>query len=409
MPFVKVREGEDPMRGLTKGVIATTLFCIAGFYFLIKFTLHNVNLFYAGMVGLISSILMILITEYYTSKKYRPVRDIAEASKTGHATNIITGFATGLQSTALPVIVIAVAILVSYQFGTAFAAQVGIDSYIGGIYGTAVATMGMLSIAGMVLGLDGFGPIADNAGGIVEMSGGSKKLRAITDSLDSVGNTTKALTKGYAMASAGLAALLLFQAYLEITNLTAVNIVMPKIIVGLFIGILLPFIFASFAVKSVGRAAFKMVEEVRRQFREMPGIMKGTQKPDYSRCIDISTIAAQKEMILPGLIPIVIPLLIGFTLGAEAVGGLLMGATLSGFILAMFMNTGGAAWDNAKKYIEDGFLGGKGSDAHKAAVTGDTVGDPFKDTAGPSLHVLVKLLNTICLTFGVLFVLYALL
>ncbi|NCN39378.1 MAG: sodium/proton-translocating pyrophosphatase, partial [Candidatus Aenigmarchaeota archaeon] len=269
--------------------------------------------------------------------------------------------------------------------------------------------MGMLSIAGMVLGLDGFGPIVDNAGGIVEMSGGSSKLRKITDSLDSAGNTTKALTKGYAMASAGLAALLLFQAYLEVTKITVVDIVVPKIIVGLFIGCLLPFIFASFAIRAVGKAAFKMVEEVRRQFKEIPGIMTGKAKPDYSKCIEISTVAAQKEMILPGLIPIAVPILIGFTLGAEAVGALLIGATLTGFILAMMMNTGGAAWDNAKKYIEDGFLGGKGSEAHKAAVTGDTVGDPFKDTAGPSLHVLVKLLNTICLTFGMLFVLHALL
>ncbi|NCO96699.1 MAG: sodium-translocating pyrophosphatase [Candidatus Aenigmarchaeota archaeon CG1_02_38_14] len=409
VPFVKVKGGEDPMRGLTRGVIATTLFCIVGFYFLIRFTLHNVNLFYAGMVGLVASIVMILITEYYTSKKYKPVRDIAEASKTGHATNIITGFATGLESTALPVIVISIAILISYYFGTIFAAQANIDSFIGGIYGTAVATMGMLSIAGMVLGLDGFGPIVDNAGGIVEMSGGSSKLRKITDSLDSAGNTTKALTKGYAMASAGLAALLLFQAYLEVTKITVVDIVVPKIIVGLFIGCLLPFIFASFAIRAVGKAAFKMVEEVRRQFKEIPGIMTGKAKPDYSKCIEISTVAAQKEMILPGLIPIAVPILIGFTLGAEAVGALLIGATLTGFILAMMMNTGGAAWDNAKKYIEDGFLGGKGSEAHKAAVTGDTVGDPFKDTAGPSLHVLVKLLNTICLTFGMLFVLHALL
>jgi len=409
IPFVKVKKGQDPMKGLTKGVIATTLFCVIGFYFLIKFTLHSINLFYAGMVGLVASILMILVSEYYTSKKYKPVKEIAEASKTGHATNIITGFATGLESTALPVIIIAAAILVSYHFGTVFAAQAGLESHIGGVYGTAVATMGMLAIAGMVLGLDGFGPIADNAGGIIEMSGGSEKIRKITDSLDAVGNTTKSLTKGYAMASAGLAALLLFQAYLEVTGISVVDIVAPKIIVGLFIGCLLPFIFASYAMKAVGRAAFKMIEEVRRQFKEIPGIMKGKAKPDYSKCIDISTIAAQKEMIVPGLIPIIVPLIIGFTLGAEAVGALLIGATLSGFILAMLMNTGGAAWDNAKKYIEDGFLGGKGSEAHKAAVTGDTVGDPFKDTAGPSLHVLVKLLNTICLTFGVLFVLYAIL
>lgn len=409
MPFVKVKENEDPMKGLTKGVLATTLFCIIGFFLLTKYVLNSLSLFLAGAVGLATSIVILLITEYYTSKKYRPVKEIAEASKTGHATNIITGFATALESTAMPVVLIAIAILLSYHFGTLFAAQVGIDSYIGGIYGTAVATMGMLSVAGMILGLDGFGPIADNAGGIVEMSGGGKATRKITDVLDTVGNTTKSLTKGYAMASAGLAALLLFQAYLEVTNLKVVDIVSPKIIVGLFVGVLLPYVFASFAMRAVGKAAFKMVEEVRRQFKEKPGIMKGTAKPDYSKCIDISTLAAQKEMVIPGLLPILIPLIVGFLLGAEAIGALLMGATLSGFILAMLMNTGGAAWDNAKKYIEDGNFGGKGSDAHKAAVTGDTLGDPFKDTAGPSLHVLVKLLNTICLTFGVLFVMYALL
>lgn len=409
IPFVKVKEDKNPMDALTKGVIATIIFCAVGFYFLINYTLHDINLYYAAMTGLIASILIILITEYYTSYKYRPVKNIAEASQTGHATNIITGYAAGLGSTAMPVIVISIAILVSYHFGNVFAMNTGIDLRIGGVYGTAVATMGMLSIAGMVLGLDGFGPIVDNAGGIVEMSGASKKMRRITDSLDAVGNTTKALTKGYAMGSAGLAALLLFQAYLEVTGITVVDIVIPKIIVGLFVGMLLPFIFASFAIRAVGKAAFQMVEEVRRQFREIPGLMQGKAKPDYSRCVDISTIAAQKEMIIPGMLPIVVPIFMGFLLGAETVGALLLGATISGFILAMQMNTGGAAWDNAKKYIEAGNFGGKGSRAHEAAVTGDTVGDPLKDTAGPSLHVLVKLLNTVCLTFGILFVTYSLL
>ncbi len=408
VPFVKGKEGQDPMVPLRNGIILTTIFAIIGFYFLTIYTLGNTYLFYAGMTGLAASLLIVLTTEYYTSKRYRPVKEIAEASKTGHATNIISGFAVGLESTALPVVIIVVAVLISYYFGGIFGITTGINYHLGGIYGTAIATMGMLSIAGMVLGLDGFGPIVDNAGGIVEMAKCSKKIRKTTDAFDAAGNTTKSLTKGYAMASAGLAALLLFQAYLEVTGISVVDIVIPKIIISLFIGALLPFIFASFAIRAVGKAAFKMVEEVRRQFREIPGIMKGKANPDYSRCVDISTIAAQKEMILPGMLPLIIPVIIGFTLGAEAVGALLISATVSGFILAMFMNTGGAAWDNAKKFIEDGHLGGKGSEAHKAAVTGDTFGDPLKDTAGPSLHVLIKLLNTICLTFGVMFILYAL-
>jgi K(+)-stimulated pyrophosphate-energized sodium pump len=267
--------------------------------------------------------------------------------------------------------------------------------------------MGILSVAGIILGLDGFGPIADNAGGIAEMSHSDERMRKRLDPMDAVGNTTKALTKGYAMASAGLAAMLLFQAYLELVHVSAVDIVQPKNIAGIFIGVLVPFVFASFAIRAVGKAAFKMVEEVRRQFKTIPGLLKGKAKPDYSKAIDISTIAAQKEMILPGLLALLVPIAIGFILGAEATGSFLMGATISGFILAMMMNTGGAAFDNAKKFIESGFLGGKGSEAHKAAVVGDTFGDPMKDTAGPSLHVLIKLINTISLLFGSLFVLYS--
>jgi K(+)-stimulated pyrophosphate-energized sodium pump len=327
------------------------------------------------------------------------------------ATNIITGFSVSLESTALPVVVIVIAILVSYYFGTLFAADVGWITpekiHLGGIYGTAVATMGILSVAGIILGLDGFGPIADNAGGIAEMSHSDARMRKRLDPMDAVGNTTKALTKGYAMASAGLAAMLLFQAYLELVHVSAVDIVQPKNIAGIFIGVLVPFVFASFAIRAVGKAAFKMVEEVRRQFKTIPGLLKGKAKPDYSKAIDISTIAAQKEMILPGLLALLVPIAIGFILGAEATGSFLMGATISGFILAMMMNTGGAAFDNAKKFIESGFLGGKGSEAHKAAVVGDTFGDPMKDTAGPSLHVLIKLINTISLLFGSLFVLYS--
>jgi len=409
VPFVRAKGHKDPMVPLRNGVIATVIFAIIGFYILIKYTIADFNLFLAGIVGLAASILIVLITEYYTSKTHKPVQEIAEASKTGHATNIIRGYAISLESTAMPAIVISIAILLSYYLGTLFAASAGIGSFLGGIYGTAVATMGMLSIAGMILGLDGFGPIVDNAGGIVEMSHAPEKTRKITEAFDATGNTTKALTKGYAMSSAGLAALILFQAYLQITKVSMVNIILPQILIGLFIGALLPFIFSSLAIRAVGKAAFKIVEEVRRQFREIKGLMEGKAMPDYSKAVDICTIAAQKEMIIPGLLPIVVPIIIGFTLGAEAVGALLIGTTVTGFLLAMQMNTGGAAWDNAKKYIEEGHYGGKGSEAHKASVTGDTVGDPFKDTAGPSLHVLIKLINTVCLVFGPLFVLHALL
>jgi K(+)-stimulated pyrophosphate-energized sodium pump len=286
-----------------------------------------------------------------------------------------------------------------------FAVDSGINNiHLGGVYGTAVATMGMLSVAGMILGLDGFGPIVDNAGGIVEMAKASKKIRKITDAFDAAGNTTKALTKGYAVGSAGLAALLLFQAYLEVAGVNIIDIIIPQTIVGLFIGALLPFIFSSFAIRSVGIAAFKMVEEVRRQFREIPGIMRGKAKPDYAKAIDISTISAQKGMIIPGLLVVVTPVLIGILLGKEAAGAFLMGATLTGFILAMQLNTGGAAFDNAKKYIEEGHFGGKGSEAHKASIVGDTFGDPAKDCAGPSLHVLIKLINTITLVFASVFI-----
>jgi len=409
VPFVRAKGKFDPMIPLRNGVIATVIFAIIGFYFLVKFTLKDMSLFYAGMVGLVASIFILLITEYYTSRKYRPVQEIAKASKTGAATNVITGYAISLEATGLPVIVIAIALLLAYHFGTVFAASSGIESHLGGVYGTAVATMGMLSIAGMILGLDGFGPIVDNAGGIVEMSHASRKIRRSTDAFDAAGNTTKALTKGYAMASAGLAALLLFQAYLQVANISIVDIVIPKIIVGLFIGALLPFVFSSFAIRAVGRAAFHMVEEVRRQFRTIPGLLKGKARPDYSRAVDISTKSAQKEMIIPGLLVVVVPIALGFLFGAEVVGAFLMGATISGFILAMALNTGGAALDNAKKFIEEGHYGGRGSEAHKAAIVGDTFGDPAKDCAGPSLHVLIKLINTITLVFGTAFVAYALL
>ncbi len=413
VPFVRAKNFTDPMIPMRNGMIATTVFTVVGLYFLTVNTLKSFNLYYAALSGVLASVLIFLITEYYTSKKYRPVKEIAQSSVSGPAINIISGFSVALEATALPVLVIVVVFLAGYFFGTGFAAEVGIDTHLGGVYGTAIATMGMLSVAGMILGMDGFGPIVDNAAGIAEMSGAESSIREQIDRFDAAGNTTKALTKGYALGSAGLAALLLFQAYLNVVNrhqpstFLGVDITDPRVIAGLFIGGLLPFVFSAFAVRAVGRAAYKVVEEVRRQFREIPGLMQGTAKPDYSRCVDISTIAAQKEMILPGILPVIVPILCGFLLGPKSVGAFLLSATVSGTLLAYLMNTGGAAWDNAKKFIEAGAFGGKGSDAHKAAVTGDTFGDPLKDCAGPSLHVLVKLINTVSLTFAILFVLYA--
>jgi len=409
IPFVKAKGKFDPIVPLRNGAMATIVFGIIGFYFLIQYTLNSMNLFYAGLAGLVASVLIILTTEYYTAKNHRPIEEIALASKTGAGTNLITGYAFSLESTALPVIIIVAAILASYHFGTLFAAEVAIGEHLGGVYGTAVATMGMLSIAGMILGLDGFGPIVDNAGGILEMSHADKKVRDRIDEFDAAGNTTKALTKGYAMAAAGISALLVFQAYLEVAGMEFVDITSPTNIAGLFFGALIPFVFASFAMRAVGKAAYKIIEEVRRQFREIPGLRQGKADPDYSQCVDISTVAAQKGMIVPGLIAVAAPLAVGFIFGAGAAGAFIMGSIISGFILAMQMNTGGAAWDNAKKYIEAGKYGGKGSVAHKAAVVGDTVGDPFKDTAGPSLHILIKLMSNLALVFAQMFVLYALL
>ncbi len=414
VPFVRARNWKDPMVPMRNGMIATTLIIVVGMYFLIDYTILSLNLYFAALIGVVASLLIFLVTEYYTSHKYRPVKEISESSTTGSAVNIISGFSVALESTALPVIIIVGSLLGGYYFGGLFSAEMDISYHLGGIYGTAVATMGMLSVAGMILGMDGFGPIVDNAAGIAEMSGAPKELRERIDSFDAAGNTTKALTKGYALGSAGLAALLLFQAYLaeyakemgmDVSSVV-VDLVRPEMIAALFIGGLLPFIFSAFAIRAVGKAAFKVVEEVRRQFREIPGIMEGKAKPDYSKCVEISTIAAQKEMIIPALMPVITPLIIGFLLGPLAVGAFLISATVTGTLLAFMMNTGGAAWDNAKKFIETGQFGGKGSEAHKAGVVGDTVGDPLKDCAGPSLHVLVKLINTVSLTFVMMFVLY---
>lgn len=409
MLFVKGDVEKNPFIPLKNGMIATTIFAVIGFYFLVIGTLGSIYLYGAALTGVVTSVLILWITDYYTSYDKRPVKEIAEASQTGPATNILTGFAVGLESTALPVLVIVTVLLVSFILGNIFALEYGLKPFIGGVYGTAVATMGMLSVAGMILGLDGFGPIVDNAGGITEMSNQPEEVREKVDKFDAVGNTTKALTKGYAMGSAGLAALLLFEAYLDIVGIEELNLLSIGNLLGVFIGGLLPFIFSAFAIRAVSNAAKTMIEEVRRQFREIPGILEGKAKPDYAKCVAISTLAAQRNMVLPSLIPVLGPLAMGLIFGAESVGALNIGATVSGFILAMLMNTGGASWDNAKKLIEMGLYGGKGSEAHKAAVVGDTVGDPMKDTAGPSLHILIKLVNTFSLVFGPLFLIFHLL
>jgi len=418
MPFVRLNEEEakHPIKGLRRGLMVTTIVAGVLFLFASIFLLGNIYLYFCLLSGLAASVAIDYITDYYTGRDRGPVMRIAQASTTGAATNIITGYAVGLETTALPIVSLVIALIVSYFFGVQFANQIHLASvggfpgfFIGGVYGTTLATMGMLAVMGMILALDGFGPIADNAAGIAEMSGEGGAEETM-EALDAVGNTTKALTKGFALGSALLAAQLLFQAYSSevIThfNLSSfvVDVSNPAILVSAFIGAMLPFFFSSQAISAVGKAASEMVAEVRRQFKEIPGIMEGTGKPEYGKAVDISTKSALKGMVLPGAILVIVPIIIGVLLGPIAVGALVIGATVSAVPLALLMNTGGGAWDNAKKYIEAGHFGGKGSPAHAAAVVGDTVGDPMKDTAGPSLHVLIKLMNTLSIVFIPLFI-----
>ncbi len=391
------------MFALYKGIISTGIIAIILFGLITKFMNLPWQLFYSSVIGLGVTFAMIVITEYFTGKGFRPVQKIASASQTGAATNLITGLAVGLESTFWPVLVIVAGIFGAYFFG-------------GGLFGVAIAAMSMLSFTGIVVAIDSYGPITDNAGGIAEMSNLPAKVRKITDALDSVGNTTKAVTKGYAIGSAALAAIVLFSAYViefqlhkvAIDARIAFSLINPLVIIGLFLGALLPFVFASMAMLAVGKTAFEVVNEVRRQFKEIPGIMTYKAKPDYAKAVSIVTTAALKKMAAPALLAVITPLVVGFILGPIALGALLVGVIVSGLLLAIQMTTGGAAWDNAKKYIEDGNFGGKGSDAHKAAVVGDTVGDPFKDTAGPALNPLIKVVNMVSLLFIALIVAHAL-
>ncbi|MBI4896648.1 MAG: sodium-translocating pyrophosphatase [Candidatus Aenigmarchaeota archaeon] len=388
--FVHTNDNTKIWSALSRGMYVAAIFAVIGFYAMTTWVNADIKLFYATLAGLITTIVIAYVTDYYTSKTKKPVLSIAQASETGAATNIIAGLAVGMKSTIIPIVIICLAIFASYSFA--------------GVFGIALAALGLLSITGMVMSIDSFGPISDNAGGIAEMAKLPEHVRKTTDALDAVGNTTKATTKGVAIASAALSALALLAAFAEATKLTGIDITKAPVLVGLLIGGAIPFLFSSYLMKAVGNAAHLIVKEVRRQFKEIKGIMSGKAKPDYKQAVDISTKAALKELRVPALIAVLAPVLIGLLLGAEALGAMLAGSIVSGLALALMLANAGAAWDNAKKYIESGNLGGKGSDAHKAAVVGDTVGDPSKDTAGPAINSLIKVMNTIAILIAPLIV-----